>query len=487
MALSVPPVNLYYLAWLGLVPLFIALEKPQKKGFSEGLIAGIVFNTGILYWFSFNSGTHTFIASISMIAVVALLSVGWGVASYLFILMKTRIGRIAWLFVPFSWTAWEGWLSNMGEIAFPWSLLALTQTRFEAILQVMEFTGIWGVSFWVVAINTVIFFIWQNKTPVEKRIAFIVFILLVIIPPAALLHAFKYYDDRQPTVGTLVVQGNLDPREKWIEGADYSWNIYDSLTRSVGDQEVDLVIWPETALPAHLIAQSHFIHKLSDLTNDLNLNLLTGAPGYCRVDDDIHSLNSAFLIHPGQAIVDQYSKRQLVPFGERIPFQWIYPKLGELSFGQAEFLPGLRPTLFEVFTRQVRINFPALICFESAFPQMTKDLVKRGANLLVTISNDAWFGRTSEPYQISELSRFRCIETRRSMARAANTGISFLADPLGRIIKQSDIFESDCLFAELPVLSVKTFYVRYGNLFLMIVTLVYGAGLIFALIKNRES
>ena len=184
--------------------------------------------------------------------------------------------------------------------------------------------------------------------------------------------------------------------------------------------------------------------------------------------------------------MERYSKQYLVPFGERVPFQWLIPGLGNLNFGQAEFLPGLRSTLFQVNTSQAFMVFPALICFESAFPQVTRRFVKRGSNLLVTISNDAWYGKTSEPYQIAALSRFRCIETRRSMARAANTGISFLADPLGRVVAKSELGEKKWLIAELPLLSQKTFFVKHGDLFLLIATALYGLSLLLSVIVKKR-
>ncbi len=165
----------------------------------------------------------------------------------------------------------------------------------------------------------------------------------------------------------------------------------------------------------------------------------------------------------------------------------IRDRLGNLNFGQAEFLPGLRSTLFKVDADGRKIIFPALICFESIFPDLVRKFARRGANLLVTISNDAWYGRSSEPFQIAAISRFRCIETRRSMARATNTGISQLVDPLGRTVKRSELFSTTWIIAELPLLSQETFYVKHGDLFLAVVTLFYGLALLAAVIRKNQT
>jgi apolipoprotein N-acyltransferase len=197
-------------------------------------------------------------------------------------------------------------------------------------------------------------------------------------------------------------------------------------------------------------------------------------------------LNSAYLITPEKGIADRGAKRFLVPFGERVPFQAIIPALGNLNFGQAEFLPDLTQNIFEVSTKVSVCRFPVLICYESAFSGLARDAVLSGANFLVTISNDGWYGSSSEPHQIAALSRFRCIETRRSMARAANTGISLIADPLGRVISSSALETSASNSAAVPLVSDITFYVKHGNWFLILVTLIYGVCLTFVLFRKLK-
>lgn len=484
MALACPPVNLFFLAWVGIIPLIIVLEKEQTGGFRIGFIAGVAYGLGTLYWLAFNSGTHPAAAALTAVAAACTLASGWGVASFLFVFIRKRIGKAAWLLLPFSWTAWEGWLSYAGEVAFPWSITALSQADFEPLLQIMEFTGVWGVSFWVVSLNTALFFVWRNRVKMQRRLAFVGITLLILIPPLAQWHAYSYYNKDYPVIRVMVVQGNIPASIKWEQGPEYSWAVYDSLMRDGAKTEIDLAVWPETAVPARIPHQSLYSTSLTTLARQTGSAILTGASDYTRTENGYRPLNGAFLVTPVNGIVDRYAKQYLVPLGERVPFQWLIPYLGTLNLGQAEFLPGARQTLFQVSTDNAVARFPALICYESIYSSITRSAVNGGANLLVIISNDGWYGRSAEPYQISALSRYRCIETRRAMARASNSGISSLFDPLGRQIASTEMFEPAWKAAELPLCSKVTFYVRHGNVFLALSTLIYGIGLLFALYKD---
>ncbi len=484
LVLATPPFDCFFLAWIGLAPFFIALRKPVKSGFSEGFTAGFVYNAGLLYWLAMNSGTVFIVAAISMLVAALILAFFWGLAAYLFCLLLKRIGDCAWFAAPFIWAAWEGWLSFAGETSFPWTNLTLTQTNFNAILQVMEFTGVWGVSFWVVYINIIIFsFLFLSSK--YNKINAILLLIWILIPVLSVINAQKYKRIEAETAEIMIVQGNIDPAEKWLKGVGYSFAKYDSLTRSGAETNVDLIVFPETAIPDIIETKSYCISRLTMLAERFKADIVTGATTRRRVDDEIRALNGAYLVKPHLGLADIYAKIWLVPFGERVPFQWLIPQLGRLNLGQAEFLPGQRQSLFETEANGAALKYPALICYESAFPQQSRTAVKNGANFLTTISNDAWYGRSTEAYQISALSRFRCIETRRAMARASNTGISFIADPLGRIIESAGLFKDSYKSAEIPVMTKMTFYVKYGNWFLFLCTLIYGIALIYALLSGK--
>ena len=201
--------------------------------------------------------------------------------------------------------------------------------------------------------------------------------------------------------------------------------------------------------------------------------------------DTREAYNSAFLFSPGETTLQRYNKINLVPISERVPFRDALPFLGRIKWevletgdwGQAFFSRGKEWTVF----RHPKGAFSVLICFESIFPDLVRKFVRRGARFLVNITNDAWFGRSSAPYQHARAVVFRAVENRIAIARSANTGVSMFVDPYGRTFQTTGIFHPALLIGSLPLRTEETFYTRYGNLFSLgcIVTsvLVLGLGL----------
>ncbi len=338
----------------------------------------------------------------------------------------------------------------------------------------------WGVSFWVTAINVCIYSIVIERVRKLKVVALIVLFILTVIPLTALRHAASHSSDDVQTINAIVIQGNIPPYEKWVRGEEYSWTVYDSLTRKAVDEAgTGLVIWPETAIPSHLMHQSVYAAKLSELSRSLNVSILTGASDYRRIKGKYKPLNAGFLVEPGDGITQRCAKRVLVPFGERVPFQALFPQLGELNFGQAEFLPGSRPVLFATEINKDTIRFPAMICFESAFPAYCADFCRKGAEFLVVITNDMWFGPSSVPYQHAQMSVFRAVENRVPLARCANTGVSMFIDRWGRVKGQTNMFEEKLVYGSIKPEVSKSFYNHCGN-FLPVGSLLGTVFIIFA-------
>jgi apolipoprotein N-acyltransferase len=178
----------------------------------------------------------------------------------------------------------------------------------------------------------------------------------------------------------------------------------------------------------------------------------------------------------------EYRKMHLVPFGEMLPFQSILPALRNVDFGEADFTPGTEKTLFDAAGHQFGVS----ICFEAIFPSMTRDLVRRGAEILVNITNDAWYGRTTAAWQHARMALVRSIEDGVCQLRAANTGISFVSDPYGRTLAETEIFVEEVLVAEIDPRRVPTFYVQAGDICLMLALAVSGAALVMAIVARRE-
>jgi apolipoprotein N-acyltransferase len=201
------------------------------------------------------------------------------------------------------------------------------------------------------------------------------------------------------------------------------------------------------------------------MARDNGACLLTGVPyaegaaGGNPVEDRYY--NSAILLGPDGGVNGRYDKQHLVPFGEYIPFRKYLPFVGPLVESMGDFTPGSTQRPLACQTAGIGV----LICFESIFPDLSRKWTENGANMLVNITNDAWFGRSSAPWQHFSMAVFRAVETRRSLARAANTGVSGFIDPVGRISASLPLFETGYLTGDLPICSEQTFYVRYGYYF----------------------
>jgi apolipoprotein N-acyltransferase len=206
----------------------------------------------------------------------------------------------------------------------------------------------------------------------------------------------------------------------------------------------DFLIWPETALPTYLAQEPQNMRKVVSLVDSLNIPLLTGIPFYrASSPGDYEYYNSAIFLKPCRPGYQLYSKIHLVPMSERVPYANRFKFIRQLNLGWGDFSPGDSLTIFDLDG----FRFGTLICFESAFPGFARQFARNGAELLVVITNDMWFGRTSLYEQHAMMAVFRAIENRIPVVRAANTGISLAIDKWGRINARSGIFTRDYLIA----------------------------------------
>jgi apolipoprotein N-acyltransferase len=262
-----------------------------------------------------------------------------------------------------------------------------------------------------------------------------------------------------------VVQGNIDQSEKWSpENQQATLTAYLRNSQSLFvEQHPDLIVWPETALPFYPQNYSD-LGVLHGLVAQYDTALLTGAPWYEIIDRstrNIRYFNSAQLLEPGGAFTASYYKSHLVPFGEYVPLKKLLPFLAPLVEAVGDFAPGAVGEPLE--WRGARLG--VLICFESIFPELGRKWSENGANVLVNLTNDAWYGKSSAPYQSMAMTVFRAVETRRSVVRSANTGISGFIDPLGRVEEPSPIFTTWARSERVALMTGQTAFVRWGYLF----------------------
>jgi apolipoprotein N-acyltransferase len=258
-----------------------------------------------------------------------------------------------------------------------------------------------------------------------------------------------------------LIQGNIPQETKWEPAFQQeTLERHLRLTReTVARERPDLVVWPETATPFYFLAEGELSRRVIQEVQELRTPLLFGSPAVRRLGDRLKFYNRAYLLDGHGQVLGYYDKRHLVPFGEYVPLQNILFFVHRLVEAAGDFASGDRPVVMALPPARPGV----LICYEAIFPELSRDLVRHGANLLVNITNDAWFGRTSAPYQHLSMAVLRTVELRVPMARCANTGISAFINPSGRILRETGLFEEASSTASLSLGSGETFYCRHGE------------------------
>ena len=474
--LSFPNVDLEFLAWFALVPLFYSIEgKGLFQSFKLGFLTGLISFLGILYWIIV--AVHTYgnvpliLSGFILLLLVGYLSLFIGAFAFLTRFIQTRSGFQTILFAPILWAALE-YLRSFFLSGFPWANLGYSQYLNHPFIQMADITGVYGLSFVIVLVNATLYWVfhqWSKKIFPIREVVITALILLGFLTYGYLrMWAIDRQMAYQSSLRISLVQGNIDQSIKWDESFQKeTLKIYERLSLKVGEEKPDLIIWPETATPFFFQEAQEYQPMVLNIPMKTKAFLLFGSPSYKIEKGKINHYNSAYLVSPSKDLVGRYDKIHLVPFGEYIPLRellfFIESTIGE---GIGNFKSG--KVIYNFSLPQGKLG--VLICFEIIFPDLCRRFVKNGADFLVTITNDAWFGRTSAPSQHFSIATLRAVENRVFIARAANTGISGLIDPKGKILKQGEIFTEEAINGTIRLNKSKTFYTLYGDVFAWICT-----------------
>lgn len=347
-----------------------------------------------------------------------------------------------WLGV-FSGTAWSclEYLRGVLFSGLPWLNLAQAFAVWPRVIQVLELIGASGTAGAIAAIGT-----WIALGVSREKKSFIAtcFLVLIILVYGAM--EFNTATQKQSRLKVALVQGNIKQEKKWDpEFQNATVKKYLRLSQKLlRKHNPDLLIWPETAMPFYIQKISPLSRKIFNFAEKNHIYLLTGSPGFKFSDKKSYQLfNRAYLINPGGEITQHYGKEHLVPFGEYVPARKLLPFLDTLVIGNKDFSSGIQ-------TQPLRIrdlDLGILICYEIIFSGLVQKRVNQGANLLVNISNDAWFGNTAAPRQHLNQAVIRAIEQNRYLLRSTNTGISAFITPKGEVLKKSTLMKSQSLFS----------------------------------------
>jgi apolipoprotein N-acyltransferase len=469
--LSFPKFGHGAVAWVALAPLLLALPGAQGwTAFRLGYVTGALSALGLLYWtalvviqfggLSLPVGIFVMVLLCLAVAIFPALfawTVGGWVAAY---------GLRGLLLAPLAWVATEV-LRAYTFFRFPWCLLGYSQHLHLPFIQIASITAVYGVSFLLVQSAALLAYAALETDARRRRGAGLALGFMVA---TAFLVGLAVQNRPLPVDGIVrvgLVQANIPQDEKWDPASAHA-NLrkHLDLTARAAERGARLVVWPESAVPHRFDENPALADELRATTRERGLYLLFGNDDR-QVDEgqEERFYVGAKMLAPGGEVVLRYHKIRLVPFGEFVPMQALITLGGRVTAKLvqqvSDFSPGVAPATALVDGRRIG----AFICYEAIFPDLARLFVRDGADLLVNITNDAWYGRTSAPYQHLAMATFRAVENGKYLVRAANTGISAVVDPRGRLLEETPLFESAVVVRDIPVVHGKTFYARHGDVF----------------------
>jgi len=473
------PFPLGFLNYFSLVPLLIIwLKRDIKTSAAMTYIAAITANTIAFYWMGLNKGTSLLIAFVSLSGAVFYLALFWLIVgvSVSFLQKKFKIGLLSF---PFAWVGME-YVRSFGPMGFPWSDLALTQVFILPMVQTADVTGTAGIALIICILNGLFYLALTENDPKKYIIgAFVLWGIVFGMGSWRLRSIENIAVESQFSV--TVIQPNVDPVQKWEKS--YKLTLVarmDSLTDVAMNMDPDIVIWPEAALPAYLRISYKYREPIRQKVMDNGIPLLTGTIDMESDENGRHYYNGAILFSPDGSM-DIYHKLFLVPFAEYIPFSGAFPILKKLNFGQGNFTHGKDYTIFNVGSKR----FSNMICYESSFPRIARRFVEEGAEFLTIETNDAWSGDAPGAYQHFKIAQLRAIENRVPVVRSANTGISGIIAPSGRVLQKMGYGEQGILFGALPFVN-SDWATAGGDLFALLCIFIGLGIVIWEWIKGRK-
>lgn len=483
--LSFPNYDFYLFAWIALVPLLLVLkEKKLKSAFAFSFFFGVVFIASVFYWINSVSDFKL----TDYVLPVLYLATYFGLFGLIlnFISRKQMFPPV--FTAPALWVSFEYLRSNADFLALPWALSGHTQYLNLPVIQIASFTGAYGVSFLIVMFNAALCNAGTKNFKDWKQLLAVLVVLTV-----SLGYGFNNLSkkDNEEKITVTIVQGNIAmDRELDNEYQRFIIEKQMQLTKRAAEQSrADLIVWSEGVIAGNMRKGSPIYSAVSALASDSQAYVMVGSSRRPKIGErrfevdqaeklDLAKLqygqkvsitskhyNSMFFFSSKGEPRGQYNKIRLLPFAEYTPRRNTIPWPDKYKKADY-FTPGKEHKVFDINGMQ----FGAVICWESIFPDLFRQFVKNGATFMINITNEAWFGRTTAPYQFLSMNVFRAVENRVSIARSANTGISSVIDPYGRIIARvsdgkRDIFVEGYLTREFPIMKEKTFYTMYGDVF----------------------
>jgi len=468
---------------ISIIPLYLAFCRCPSRRRSAWMYGAMIALVHLIssFWLAYFEDFAVFTLGASTVAYFCL-GLPFGVWFYYVMKLPVRLRSFAFAGL---WTLWE-WFKASGFVAYPWGSLAMTALSLRPFVQIADITGVWGITAMLALISAILAetisavlgltggFSREKQRPLYRPLIFTALLLLIINGYGF----YRMYEKKEPkvTLTLVLVQQNTDP---WVSGLDL---FFENLAQvqKLTEQAVnaapvkpDLIVWNESSL-AYGYDQFHdyyrrrpFKEAFTDFLRRINIPILAGSPLLKNSETESYA-NSVYLINPDGAVVDTYSKIQLICFAEYIPFL-DHPFVQRLFHSLVGFSSGWTPgteykTLELAIQNGGTIRFAAPICFEDAFPALCADLHNQQSDLLINLTNDSWSKTASAEYQHFAVAYFRAIELRTTLVRATNGGYTCVVDPVGNILTSLPLFTAASIPVSTPVYSYKrTFYAQWKD------------------------
>ena len=467
------------LSWFLLIPFFMAIEdKSPWDAFRLGILTGTIANAIGTYWLietlSRFGGFPLVVSLIFYLAISIYSGLSFAIFAYITARLGlfTKRGLVSALLIAAVWTSVE----LLFPFLFPYGITN-SQVNYLPLIQIFDLLGRYSLSFLIVLVNVTLMRLigrLLNHRPAPTLEIAMSFVLLISVIAYGIwkisIETKKISESPQITVG--IVQANFDILEKKKDNEKAMSEGYKTMSHAL--KSPDLIVWPETAIQAWISASAQFLFDNGELAIPQTegsyflvggLSYKVNKPSLDGVsDEDIDKFNTAFLTDAQGMILGRYNKIKLLLFGEYLPFTRYIPALKKISPASGDFTPGNELDVLKIKEKGIKIA--PLICYEDIIPSFSRRFVSKGANLLINITNDAWFGKSFEPYQHLSFSIPSAVETRRYLVRATNTGISAIIDPVGRVVARTEIFERTTLNGKVGIMDgERTLYTKIGDVF----------------------
>lgn len=454
---SFAPFELSILAWFSFIPLFYSLENGRFP-FFKSFIMGLAFFSTLLYWVPLAEVEGAVLPQVILgfFLLMIYLSSFFGFSGILYNKLE-RLGFVC-LF-PFVFTGLEFLRSLSSVWGFPWGSVGFSQTNLIHLNQFASIGGLPLVTLWVLFLNVLVYLFLKSlgKKNKKKMVYVYFFVALLVLPlmySEIVLHRDISKIERK-SVG--VIQPNVLPEDKRKKSFKRLSKIKELFKKC---SSADLYVLPETASPFPLSHNRNARKFFRGLAKEKRVPIITGMHDYERKEGQVVHYNAAAVVD-STGIKGVYRKIFLLPFVERLPFDDVIPELKKVDLGQGHLTPGSNYPVFAIGS----LKFSVFICYEAVFPQLVRNFANKGANLLVNITEDGWFGSTTGPYQHAQMAVFQSILFRKALVRSANTGVSVITTPYGQIKKRTEIYREGCIVDEVSLLEGKTIYAKIGNVF----------------------